>query len=85
MEDLYRSVRELPEPCLEYLSWVLSDDGSEWYADLSDEDKAIVDGCEYRADVPHDVLFRAFDGISFVPEDFWCDAGDDWDYWAKMA
>lgn len=84
MSDLYRSVRELPEPCLQYLSIVLSDEGCGWYETLSDEDKAIVDACEYMDEVPDEVLFRAFDGIDFVPEDFWCDAGADWDYWATM-
>lgn len=79
MNELYRSVEELPESALQYLSRIVSCEGSTWYDKLSDEDRAIVDACEYADGVPNDVLFRVFDGVLFVPEDFNGDAGDDWD------
>ena len=80
MSDLYRSVRELPASALDYLRQSLywGESESIWYDDLPDEDKAVVDAAEYISDITDDVLFHAYEGISFVPEDFTSDAGDDW-------
>lgn len=77
---LYRSVRELPQGALDYLRWCLyyGAGDSVWYDDLSDEDKAVVDSAEYMHEITDEVLFRCYDVVSFVPEDFNGDAGDDW-------
>lgn len=79
MDSLYREVKELPESAKGYLRFGLYYEDS-WYDDLSDEDKAIVDASKYPDDIPDDVLYRAFAGVNFVPEDFFSDAGDDWDF-----
>ena len=79
MDSLYREVKELPESAKEYLRFGLYYEDS-WYDDLSDEDKAIVDASKYPDDIPDDVLYRAFEDVVFVPEDFCCDAGDNWDF-----
>ena len=80
MDDLYRSVRELPQGGLDYLRQSLfwGESESVWYDDLPDEYKAVVDSAEYFDDITDEVLFAAYDGISFCPEDFTSMAGDDW-------
>lgn len=78
--DLYRSVRELPQGGLDYLRqslyWGAGD--SIWYDDIPDEYKTAVDNAEDLDDITDEILFAAYDGISFCPEDFTSVAGDDW-------
>lgn len=80
MSDLYRSVEELPEGALDYLRWCLyyGAGDSVWYDDLEDADKLIVDAAENIDGITNEILFRCYEGVSFVPEDFTADAGDDW-------
>lgn len=77
---LYRSVRELPDSALDYLRWSLyyGQGDSLWYDDLSDEDKAAVDAAERVDEITDEILCRCYDCVSFVPEDFTSNAGDDW-------
>lgn len=79
-KGLYRSVRELPQSALDYLRWSLfyGQGDSLWYEDLSDEDKEVVDAAEHVSEITDDILYRCYDCVSFVPEDFNGDAGDDW-------
>ena len=79
MGDLYRSVEKLPEGALDYLRGCLYwGEGDFEYEELSSDDKAIVDAAAYPSAIPNDVVYRAYEGIMFVPEDFVADAGDDW-------
>lgn len=77
---MYRSVRQLPAGALDYLRWNLfyGAGDSVWYDDLSDNDKAVVDAAASVDEITDEILFHAYDGISFCPEDFTSMAGDDW-------
>ena len=79
MGDLYRSVRELPDGALDYLRGCLYwGEGDMDYDDLSSDDKAVVDAAAYPSAIPDEVVYRAYAGVNFVPEDFEPGAGDDW-------
>lgn len=77
MEDIYRSIYELPESARDFLRACLWDGGPE-YDGLDEEQQGIVDNCMTSDDIPDDILNYAFSGYDFVPEDFVCMAGDDW-------
>ena len=81
-ESLYKDVTELPKGALDILRWDLAFDSvaidSDWYSRLTDAQKAVVDNAGLPDYIPDEVLFAAYDGISFCPEDFTSMAGDDW-------
>ena len=64
---MYRNVTELPKDCLEYLKF------STYY-----DDETIQD-CAYFWEIPDEVIFEKYNGICFVPEDFYAGAGDNWE------
>lgn len=78
MDDLYRSVYDLPEGARLFLKSSLYFGGPE-YDGLDEEQQEIVDNCDWPDDIPDDILNYAFSGYSFVPEDFVAMAGDNWD------
>lgn len=65
-------VRELNFEQLSYLKQCLwfADDDNWFYDQLSNEDKLTIDGTKYWDDIPNDIVFKAYEGISFVEEDF---------------
>ena len=43
------------------------------YDNLSAEEQAIVDGCEWEEDIPEAIMESAYGHYDFVEEDFFCD------------
>ena len=83
---MYRTVNNLPKSaifdlktCLYQFVNYFEFNGIETYGEeLSENDKDIIRKAEYIDDIPDDVVFRAYSGYMFVPEDFAAGAGDDW-------
>lgn len=86
---MYRTAEELPKSaildlktCLYQAAHDIEFNSYETYGygdeELSKSDRDIIRNVEYIDDIPDDVVYRAFDGYSFVPEDFAAGAGDDW-------
>lgn len=76
---MYRSVYNLTAEELDELRSALfwhDPDGGDWYDDLSEESKAIVDNAAWPDEIPDRILFETFDGIDFVEEDFFCNIND---------
>lgn len=66
-------VRELNQDQLLELKFNLwfAEDGDDWFYDhLSQEDKMIINLQDSPGDIPDEIVFRAYAGISFVEEDF---------------
>lgn len=62
------NVKELNSDQLDYLRFNLfyDDDGVE----LTDEQQMVIDNCVFFWDVPDELVYDVYDGISFVEEDF---------------
>lgn len=77
MRDAYFSINECTENELnelrETLFWADLSEGykSEAFS-LSDEDIEILEDCECPEEISFSLLERAFEGFTFVDEDFWC-------------
>lgn len=67
---MYRSVNELPEECLDILKQAM------YYGD---DDHAPIDEYMFPWEIPDELVFERYEGISFVPEDFFSGAGDNWE------
>lgn len=67
------TVRELSRAQLDELKnnlyWNL--DG-EQYGDLTDEEKKFILDTTHPNDIPDELVFKKYDGIYFVEEDFFC-------------
>lgn len=62
------NVKELNADQLDYLRFNL------FYGDgcveLTDEQQMVIDNCVFFWDVPDELVYEVYDGISFVEEDF---------------
>lgn len=62
------NVKELNSDQLDYLRFNL------FYGDecveLTDEQQMVIDNCVFFWDVPDELVYEVYDGISFVEEDF---------------
>lgn len=67
------NVRELSKSQLDELRnnlyWNL--DG-EQYGDLTDEEREFIVNAVHPNDIPDELVFKNYDGIHFVEEDFFC-------------
>lgn len=67
------TVRELTRAQLDELKnnlyWNL--DG-EQYGDLTDEEKNFILNASHPNDIPDELVFKNYDGIHFVEDDFFC-------------
>ena len=43
---------------------------------LDDDDIEIINNCLWHDDIPDKIVFKAFEHISFVEEDFFCNCND---------
>lgn len=62
---MYMSVRELNEDQLNELKWT-------YFYQLLDEGSEVVEDISVGTEIPNQVIFDHYDGISFVDEDFCC-------------
>ena len=72
LDDEPRPVRDLPENakyCLKERLWL--DENPPEYDSLSAEQKEIIENCKDFDEIPDSLLFDAYEGFSFSPEDFW--------------
>lgn len=77
MRDTYFSINECTEDELnelrETLFWADLSNGYKSQAfQISDEDIEFLEDCECSEEIPFSLLERAFEGFTFVDEDFWC-------------
>ena len=59
---MYKMVQELNKDQLDYLKTVM------FWGD--DNNKPLYDKYDYYHDIPNEMVFKRFEGISFVEEDF---------------
>lgn len=68
------TVRELTRSQLDELKnnlfWNL--DGEQHYGDLTDEEKGLILNASHPNDISDELVFKNYDGIHFVEEDFFC-------------
>ena len=68
------TVHELTKSQLDELKnnlfWNL--DGEQHYGDLTDEEKILILNASHPNDIPDELVFKNYDGIHFVEEDFFC-------------
>lgn len=66
---MYMNVKELNEQQLEQLKMDLFYN-TDQHDDLSNKDLRIIDNCTTWHEIPNKLIYKIFDGISFVEEDF---------------
>ena len=53
--------------------------GADILPEMTDAQKKICDEAYCADDIPDELVYELYDGISFVPEDFWCNVETDED------
>lgn len=46
--------------------------GADILPEMTEEQRAVIAGAWNSDDIPDELVYELYDGISFVPEDFWC-------------
>ena len=62
---MYRTVYDLNEEELNELR-------ETYYYQLLDSDEDVLENYDWAADIPNEVIYNHYDGISFTEDDFWC-------------
>lgn len=63
-------VRELSRDQFEELKF-------DYYCELFDEKSELLDGITCSDEIPDEMVYKHFDGVQFVPDDFCCSCGQD--------
>ena len=46
--------------------------GADILPEMTEEQRAVIAGAWNSDDIPDELVYELYDGISFLPEDFWC-------------
>ena len=69
MKDVYKNVYELSREQIEQLKFA-------YFYQLLETDPEVLEGIDNFLGIPDDVIYKHYEGISFVDEDFFCICDD---------